>query len=90
MFSSQSNLKAVIGDIHLDRMMRYSMFVPRFYKLCKSPGFATGKIMHPRAFCSDESQGYPITLITRHSVPTTGCRPGRMNAPIPAARLAAC
>jgi len=82
MFSSQSNLKAVIGDIHLDRMMRYSMFFPRFYE--------TGKIMHPRAFCSDESQGYPITLITRHSVPTTGCRPGRMNAPIPAARLAAC
>ncbi|MDH5485484.1 MAG: hypothetical protein OEY43_09650, partial [Gammaproteobacteria bacterium] len=29
-------------------------------------GFETGKIMPSRAFCSDESQGYPIILITKH------------------------
>jgi hypothetical protein len=29
MFSTQSNLKADFGDFHLDRMMHYSVFVPR-------------------------------------------------------------
>jgi hypothetical protein len=66
MFSTQSNLKAVIGDFHLDRMMRYSVFVPRLYNLCMSLGFEAGKIMPSRAFCSDESQGFPIILITKH------------------------
>jgi len=66
MFSTQSNLKAVIGDFHLDRMMRYSVFVPRLYNLCQSLGFEAGKIMPSRAFCSDESQGFPIILITKH------------------------
>jgi hypothetical protein len=47
-------------------MMRYSQFVPRLYNLCKSLGFEAGKIMPSRAFCSDESQGYPIILITKH------------------------
>jgi hypothetical protein len=36
MFSSQTNLKTVIGDFHLDRMIRYSVFTPRLYNLCKS------------------------------------------------------
>ena len=36
MFSSKSNLLAVIGDFHPDRMLRYSMFVPRLYRRCKS------------------------------------------------------
>jgi hypothetical protein len=48
------------------RMMRYSKFVPRFYNLCKSYGFEPGRIMPSRAFCSDENQGFPIILITKH------------------------
>jgi hypothetical protein len=47
-------------------MMRYSRFVPRFYNLCKSYGFEPGCIMPSRAFCSDESQGFPIILIAKH------------------------
>ena len=61
-----SNLQAVIGDFQIDDMMRYSLFVPRLYNLCKSPGFEPGKIMPSRAFCSDENQGCPIILITKH------------------------
>jgi hypothetical protein len=66
MFSTQSNLKAVISDFHLCRMMRYSVFLPRLYNPCKSLGFEAGKIMPSRAFCCDESQGFPVILITRH------------------------
>jgi hypothetical protein len=66
MFSSSSNLQSVIGDFRIDNMMRYSLFVPRLYNLCKSLGFKAGKIMPSRAFCSDESQGFPIILITKH------------------------
>lgn len=66
MFSSSSNLQSVIGDFHLENMMRYSLFVPRLYNLCKSLGFEPGKIMPSRAFCSDESQGFPIILIAKH------------------------
>ena len=47
-------------------MMRYSLFVPRLYNFCKSLGFSPGKILPSRAFCSDESQGFPIILITKH------------------------
>ncbi len=47
-------------------MMRYSLFVPRLYNWCKSLGFEPGKIMPSRAFCSDESQGYPIILLAKH------------------------
>jgi hypothetical protein len=57
----------VMGDFQIsERLMRYSAFVPRFYNLCRSYGFERGKIMPSRAFCSDESQGYPIILITKH------------------------
>lgn len=47
-------------------MMRYSLFVPRLYNLCLSLGFMAGKIMPSRAFCSDESQGFPTILIGKH------------------------
>lgn len=49
-----------------DMAMRYSQFVPRLYNLCRSLGMETGKIMPSRAFCSDESQGYPVILIAKH------------------------
>jgi hypothetical protein len=56
-----------MADFHVaDHMMRYSQFVPRLYNLCKSLGFERGRIMPSRAFCSDESQGYPIILIAKH------------------------
>jgi hypothetical protein len=48
------------------RMMRYNLFVPRIYNWCKSLGFEPGKIMPSRAFCSDESQGYPVIMIGKH------------------------
>lgn len=46
--------------------MRYSLFVPRLYNLCIFLGFTAGKIMPSRAFCSDESQGYPTILLAKH------------------------
>ena len=60
-------MQNLMGDFKLDgHMMRYSLFVPRFYNLCKSYGFEPGRIMPSRAFCSDESQGFPIILIAKH------------------------
>ena len=51
MFSTQSNQKAFCGDFHLDRMMHYSVFVPRLCKLCKLPGFEAGRnIRQPLSF----------------------------------------
>ncbi|MDH3980095.1 MAG: hypothetical protein OEU91_06235 [Gammaproteobacteria bacterium] len=49
-----------------DMMMRYNVFVPRLYNWCISLGFTPGKVMPSRAFCSDESQGYPIIMIAKH------------------------
>jgi hypothetical protein len=49
-----------------DRAMRYSDFVPRLYHLCLSLGFQRETMMPSRAFCSDESQGYPVILIAQH------------------------
>lgn len=46
--------------------MRYSAFVPRLYALCRELGMERGRIMPSRAFCSDESQGYPVILIAKH------------------------
>ena len=56
-----------MGDFQLEgKMMRYSVFVARLYNFCISLGFTPGKIMPSRAFCSDENQGFPIILITKH------------------------
>lgn len=67
MYSSTANIRALMADFHVAGMMlRYSTFVPQLYNLCKSLGFEPGKIMPSRAFCSDENQGYPIILITKH------------------------
>lgn len=60
-------MQDIMTDFNLeDTIMRYSLFVPRFYNLCKSYGFEAGQIMPSRAFCSDENQGFPIILITKH------------------------
>lgn len=56
-----------VGGFEMDgMMMRYSLFVARLYNWCKSLGFEPGRIMPSRAFCSDESQGYPIILLAKH------------------------
>lgn len=47
-------------------MLRYSSFVPRLYNYCRSLGFEPGRMLPSRAFCSDESQGYPTILIAKH------------------------
>jgi hypothetical protein len=44
----------------------YAEFVPRLYNLCIQLGFRKGLIMPSRAFCSDENQGIPIILLTKH------------------------
>jgi hypothetical protein len=67
MYSSDVDMKAALGDFVIEDMMfRYSSFVARLYNFCKSLGFERGKILPSRAFCSDESQGYPVILIAKH------------------------
>ncbi len=67
MYASNSSISSLLGAYLMAEMsMRYSNFIPRAYNLAKSLGFQPGRIMPSRAFCSDESQGYPIILITKH------------------------
>ncbi|MBU1564583.1 MAG: hypothetical protein KJ630_03015 [Proteobacteria bacterium] len=56
-----------IGEYKIQGLaIPYPEFVPRLYNLCLSLGFKKGFIMPSRAFCSDENQGFPIILITKH------------------------
>ena len=58
-------MQYLMGDFKLsEKMMRFSLFVPRLYNLCRSYGFEKGMIMPSRAFCSDENQGFPIENIS--------------------------
>ena len=62
-----ANMVEPVGGFEIHGMMlRYNLFVPKLYNWCISLGFKPGKIMPSRAFCSDESQGYPIIMIARH------------------------
>jgi len=64
--SSIGNFQTVLNDFKLEGMMiRYSKFVPRLYNYCLSLGMQPGKIIPSRAFCSDESQGFPVILIAK-------------------------
>ena len=55
------------GNVSLDlSMMSYNQFVPRMYNMCKGLGFKKGKTLPSIGFCSDENQGYPTILITKH------------------------
>lgn len=57
----------IMGNMRLGGMaIRYSQFVPKLYNYCLSLGFEPGRVMPSRAFCSDENQGYPVILLTRH------------------------
>jgi len=60
-------MRHVVDDFQLgERAMRYSLFAPRLYNYCMSLGFRRGLMMPSRAFCSDETQGYPVILIMQH------------------------
>lgn len=67
MHKTTESISSLLGAFQMaDVSMRYSQFIPRVYNLALSLGFEAGKIMPSRAFCSDESQGYPIILIAKH------------------------
>jgi len=64
--STTDSFHTALDDFKLDGLMlRYSAFMPRLYNYCLSLGMEPGKIMPSRAFCSDESQGFPIILIAK-------------------------
>lgn len=66
MYGATGSIANLLGAFHMAEVsMRYSRFVPRVYNLARSLGFERGKMMPSRAFCSDESQGYPIILIAK-------------------------
>lgn len=67
MYNVRENIQASLGNFAMEgRWFRYSSFVPRLYNWCQSLGFEAGNIIPSRAFCSDESQGYPVILLTKH------------------------
>lgn len=67
MFSNRASIPRALQGFRLEnRMLCYDSFVARLYNWCLALGFTPGKIMPSRAFCSDESQGFPIILLTRH------------------------
>ena len=67
MYGVINSSENLLGLYHMAEVaIRYSDFVPRAYNLAKSLGFTPNKIMPSRAFCSDESQGYPIILMAKH------------------------
>ena len=67
MFADRSSISSALQSFRLEnRMLCYNSFVPKLYNWCLSLGFTPGKIMPSRAFCSDESQGFPIILLAKH------------------------
>ncbi len=60
-------LRSILGDFQIeDRTIVYHKFMARLYNFCKKQGMEPGKIVPSRAFCSDESQGLPIILMSKH------------------------
>jgi hypothetical protein len=60
-------MQHVMGNLRLGGMaIRYSLFIPKLYNYCLSLGFKRERMMPSRAFCSDESQGYPVILMAQH------------------------
>lgn len=67
MFSDPAAVPSALASFRLeDRMFCYNTFIPKLYNWCVSMGFTPGKIIPSRAFCSDESQGFPIILMAKH------------------------
>ena len=64
---NNTDINHALGEYDLENhMLSYNEFIPKIYNYCKSLGFEQDKIMPSRAFCSDESQGYPVILIAKH------------------------
>ena len=60
-------LRSILGDFKIeDHTIVYHKFMAQFYNFCISQGMEAGKITPSRAFCSDESQGLPIILMSKH------------------------
>lgn len=67
MYNVRKQVQASLGHYRMDGYwFRYTSFAPRLYNWCRELGFERGKIMPSRAFCSDESQGYPVILLAKH------------------------
>ncbi len=67
MFSHRASIASALHSFRIEgHMLCYNNFVPKLYNWCLALGFTPGKIMPSRAFCSDESQGFPIILIAKH------------------------
>ncbi len=60
-------IRHAVDDFQLgQRAMRYNPFAPRLCNYCLSLGFRRARTMPSRAFCSDESRGYPVIPLMRH------------------------
>lgn len=60
-------LRSILGDFKIENhTIAYHKFMPKFYNFCLEQGMEVGKIVPSRAFCSDESQGFPIILMSKH------------------------
>ena len=60
-------LRSILGDFQIeDHTIVYHKFMARLYNFSKKQGMEPGKIVPSRAFCSDESQGLPIILMSKH------------------------
>ena len=60
-------LRSILGDFQIeDHTIVYHKFMAQFYNFCIKQGMEPGKITPSRAFCSDESQGLPIILMSKH------------------------
>ncbi len=60
-------LRSILGDFQIeDHTIVYHKFMAQFYNFCIAQGMEPGKITPSRAFCSDESQGLPIILMSKH------------------------
>jgi len=67
MYNIEKNTQTNLEDFTIEaRYFAYNSFVPRLYNWCQELGFEAGNIMPSRAFCSDESQGYPVILLAKH------------------------
>ncbi len=60
-------LRSILGDFLIeDHTIEYNQFMAQFYNFCIKQDMEAGKIVPSRAFCSDESQGLPIILMSKH------------------------
>ena len=60
-------LRSILGEFKIeDHTIVYHKFMAQFYNFCIKQGMEAEKITPSRAFCSDESQGLPIILMSKH------------------------